>query len=78
LIVFLIAIYIGARFVDPNLGWALVMLGGVPVVGAGVGAVFGAAFLLAKPSFELAAIGGCLGGVLTGAFPLLVAMLQHS
>ena len=77
-VAFLISIFVAAKFIDPNFGWGLVVLGGVPIVGAGVGAIFGAAFLAAKPNFELAAIGGCLGGVLTGAFPLILAMLPRS
>jgi hypothetical protein len=70
LVTFVIVVFVGARF-NPDFGWALVAIGGVPFVGAGVGAIFGAAFLAAKPSFELAGIGGCLGGILTGAFPLI-------
>jgi hypothetical protein len=70
LVTFVVVVFVGAQF-NPNFGWALVVIGGVPFVGAGVGAIFGAAFLAAKPSFELAAVGGCLGGILTGAFPLV-------
>jgi hypothetical protein len=75
-VTFVIVIYGGCVFfagarANPSFGWALVGIGLVPIVGAGVGAIFGAAFLGAKGSFGWGVIGGCLGGVLTGAFPLV-------
>jgi hypothetical protein len=76
-VTFLIIIFIGAQF-DGSWWWALVGTGFIAIVGAGVGAIFGAAFLVAKPSFELSAIGGCLGGVLMGALPLWGAILPYS
>jgi hypothetical protein len=44
-------------------------------VGAGIGAVFGAALQAAKGGFEWGVFAGCLGGVLTGAFPLIELLL---
>jgi hypothetical protein len=74
-VTFLISVFVGAQF-DPNFWWALVGTAFILFVGAGVGAIFGAAFLAAtKLSFEWAGAAGCLGGVLTGTFPLWGAIL---
>ncbi len=64
LVSFVIVVFVGYQF-NPNFGWALVLIGGIPIAGTGVGAIFGAAFLAAKGSFGWGAIGGCLGGVLS-------------
>jgi hypothetical protein len=70
-VTFVVIIVVAAQF-DPNAGWGLVIIGLIPFLGAGVGAIFGAAALVAKPSFGRTAIAGCIGGVLSPAvLPIL-------
>jgi len=71
LVTFAIIIVVAAQF-DPKAWWGLVVIGLIPILGAGVGTIFGAAALVSKPSFKWAGIAGCIGGVLSPAvLPLL-------
>jgi hypothetical protein len=69
-VTFLIIVFVGAQF-NGAWWWALVGTGFIAIVGAGVGAIFGAVSLAAKPTFELAVIGGGSWRGIDGRVPAL-------